>query len=125
MTAALAVQITLTEINCGACGGTYAISERYRLHREQKAGFWHCPYCQTTWGYAKGDLQRTQEELAAERTRHQGTIARLNERTAELEKAEKAAKRIRKRVQAGLCTCCNRTFQNLARHMASKHADAA
>lgn len=27
------------------------------------------------------------------------------------------------RVKAGICPCCNRSFQNLARHMESKHAD--
>ena len=25
--------------------------------------------------------------------------------------------------KAGTCPCCNRTFTNLARHMASKHKD--
>lgn len=29
--------------------------------------------------------------------------------------------RVTKRVSAGVCPCCNRTFQNLARHMASRH----
>jgi hypothetical protein len=26
-------------------------------------------------------------------------------------------------VANGVCPCCNRTFQNLARHMAGKHPD--
>lgn len=28
-----------------------------------------------------------------------------------------------KRVKNGVCPCCNRTFQNLMRHMATKHPD--
>jgi hypothetical protein len=28
---------------------------------------------------------------------------------------------MRKRIQSGVCPCCNRTFENLGRHMKSKH----
>jgi Fe-S oxidoreductase len=46
-------------------------------------------------------------------------------------RAQKAAKtrikndrdRIKTRVANGVCPHCNRTFQNLARHMASQHPD--
>jgi hypothetical protein len=31
--------------------------------------------------------------------------------------------RIKNRVAAGVCPCCNRTFGNLAAHMATKHKD--
>jgi hypothetical protein len=41
-------------------------------------------------------------------------------------RAEKAAKtKIKNRVAKGVCPCCNRTFQNLADHMKSKHPDYA
>jgi hypothetical protein len=33
------------------------------------------------------------------------------------------ATRMKKRVVAGVCPCCNRTFQNLAQHMATQHKD--
>jgi hypothetical protein len=29
----------------------------------------------------------------------------------------------KKRIAAGVCPCCTRTFQNLARHMAAQHPD--
>jgi hypothetical protein len=31
--------------------------------------------------------------------------------------------RIKKRVAAGVCPCCNRSFKDLARHMAGQHPD--
>lgn len=31
--------------------------------------------------------------------------------------------KIKRRVSNGVCPCCNRTFENLARHMQSKHPD--
>ena len=33
--------------------------------------------------------------------------------------------RAKKRHRAGLCPCCNRQFQDLVRHMASKHPEEA
>jgi hypothetical protein len=33
--------------------------------------------------------------------------------------------RTKKRVAAGVCPCCNRTFQNLARHMKGQHPEYA
>ena len=123
MTVALAVTVDLTQIVCGECGGTYAIAERVRKQRQDHSGFWHCPYCQTSWGFSKGELQKTREELELERKRHSSTLARLNETTAELDKTQKAAKRVRTRVQKGVCPCCNRTFINLGRHMATKHPE--
>jgi phage/plasmid primase-like uncharacterized protein len=118
---ALPVTVELTEINCGECGGVYALNERYRQTKADKGGFWHCPYCQVSWGYGKGELQRQREALEAEKQRHQATLARLNDTVAERDRIARAAERAAKRTAAGVCTCCNRTFQNLARHMATKH----
>lgn len=42
-----------------------------------------------------------------------------NERTARAFKG--VVTRIRNRVKNGVCPCCNRTFQNLMRHMATQH----
>ena len=38
-------------------------------------------------------------------------------------KAISAKRRIEKRIHAGVCPCCNRSFPNLQRHMAAKHPD--
>jgi len=36
-------------------------------------------------------------------------------------KANTELKRVKRRINGGVCTCCNRTFTNLARHMKTKH----
>ncbi len=106
----LTVTVTLTEIDCGQCGGTYAINERYRQQKYERKGYWHCPYCQTDWGYEKGQLELTQERLKA-------ALARENEERAAKDKALRKLKR----VGQGVCPECNRTFLNLAAHMTCKH----
>lgn len=41
---------------------------------------------------------------------------------AEVERLRKALE-IKKRVGNGVCPCCNRTFENLSRHMSCKHPE--
>lgn len=57
-------------------------------------------------------LQATRDLVHAEERSHAATRGHL---TRARKKAE--------RVAAGVCPCCNRTFQNLARHMHGQHPD--
>jgi len=123
--------VTLTQINCGECGGTYALNERYRAQQYEKGGSWHCPYCQVAWGYAnnnensklkkeleiaKRNQQFYQNNAAAEREARERTERRLA--------ATKGAKtKLRNRIKHGVCPCCTRTFLNLQRHIAHQHPD--
>ena len=116
--AAIQVTVELTEINCGECGGTYAINERYRLQKYQTGQSWTCPYCKTGWGYSgNSENEKLRRELQAERQRKESALARENEERAAKEKLERKLKR----VDRGVCPQCNRTFANLARHMTCKH----
>jgi hypothetical protein len=125
------VQVTLTEINCGECGGTYALTEQYRHQRERDGGGWHCPYCQVGYGYANNNENaRLKKELEAEKKRkewaqQEATNQRIaKEEWQRKEQGQRAAKtRIKNRVSKGVCPCCNRTFQDLGRHMAGQHPD--
>lgn len=116
--------ITLTKIECGNCGGLYAISERFRQNKYDHAGTWHCPYCQCSWGYVKTEAARLREQLDARGVElHRAQQQAANDRMAR-EAAEKLALKERRksaRAANGVCTCCNRSFTNLRRHMATKH----
>ena len=121
----LAFTVELTEINCGECSGTYAINDRYRRQREEKGGFWNCPYCKTSWGYSESQNARLKRELEAERKRKQDALERANIAEAAEQRLAKNVARLKNRVSSGVCPCCTRSFTNLQRHMASKHPDFA
>ena len=118
----------LTTINCGTCGGVYAISERFRREKRDNGGYWNCPYCKCRWGFGESELDRVRKELKSEtdcltreRSRHDQTRADRDHKEAQ-RRAEKAAKtKIQRRVGAGVCPCCKRHFTNLERHMKTKH----
>ena len=40
------VLIYLESIQCGACGGVYAINQKYYLQKKKYGGSWTCPYAE-------------------------------------------------------------------------------
>lgn len=110
---------------CGNCGVTFAIPEAMRAEKERDGGSWYCPnghsrvYTETAWVKlekererrlrAERQAQAARDLLAAEERSHAGTRGHLT--------------RIKKRTAHGVCPCCNRTFQNVARHMETKHPE--
>lgn len=116
------VTVELTQISCGQCGGAYAISERYRKEKEEKGGGWNCPYCKVSWGFFGGsEAERLRKQLEAANE----TADFLRRSRAREQASHRATKghltRLKKRASAGVCAFCNRTFQNVARHVACKH----
>jgi hypothetical protein len=81
--------------------------------------------------FAKGktDAQKLQEQLDEERRQRVAQWAddaRIAREEAEHQRRRANgykghATRITKRAKAGVCPCCNRTFTQLARHMATQH----
>lgn len=123
MTVMLTTQ--LEEITCGTCGILHAVPMDWIYERRKMAGDIYCPNgCKRTW--SESEAQRLQKqltvkemELRAEKCKALNALRELGSERLEKEKAERKLKR----VSRGVCPCCNRTFQNLARHMATKHSE--
>jgi hypothetical protein len=112
--------VTLETEECCNCGIVFAMPDYLRKRLLTQGGNFYCPNGHSQH-YTKSENQRLREKLD-EQTRE---ATRQAERAHQAElKAKKSAaelKRISKRVSAGVCPCCNRTFQQLARHMQCKH----
>lgn len=127
---------TLVICTCPACGVRHAIpadlNHQAKLSRGQLGRQIYCPNGHS-WHYTgKTDADREREAReAAERQ-----VLYLQNRRTELEtrlehakheiRGQKAAKtRIKNRIAKGVCPCCNRTFQDLQRHMTTQHPEFA
>lgn len=73
----------------------------------------------------RGDLAHVQA-VVGRKASARGTGAALSHGRSlnDAERAVKKAQNKLKRVERGVCPECNRTFNNLARHMACKHANS-
>ena len=113
-----------TEIQCGACGVWFCMSETAYTTKQREGGFFYCPngHCR---GWNEGTKKR--DELRLERDRLK---QRLSQRDDEIKAAKKSNSslkgqitRIKNRTKNGVCPCCNRHFENLQRHMQGQHPD--
>lgn len=116
--------VTLNMIYCADCGVPFAITADYDYRRREDHKSFFCPSGHSNVYKGPTDAERLRLQLVEkERLLTAARCAEINERSAR-EKLERKHKRICKRVHNGVCPCYNRTFSNLARHMASKHPEA-
>jgi DNA repair exonuclease SbcCD ATPase subunit len=120
-----AIQYTekLQTLACCGCGVQFAIPESLEKNRRDDHKTFHCPNGHPNYFPAKTEAEKLKEDLAKEKQRRE-----MAEREAAMEarraiNAQNELARVQKRVKNGVCPCCNRTFQNLHRHMKTKHPD--
>jgi hypothetical protein len=116
----------LTVMQCGSCGVLFAMPEDLRDECSRHKGkSWYCPNGHSRI-YAKTDdikLREAQEQLARERALRDQAEAEAEAATRRAKRARAEATKLKTRAKAGVCPCCNRTFQQLARHMKTKHPE--
>lgn len=118
---AISVTVKLTVVDCAHCGQIFGMTDELVARRRKDGATFWCPQGHANFYGDNENLrlqaQLDQEQAARERAERQ-QLALIRQLKAE----QAAHTRTLKRVQAGVCPHCNRTFQNLARHMGSKHA---
>ena len=125
---------TLVTEECYRCGVLFAMPKEMQKRRLEDHKDFYCPAGHGQHYVGKTEEQKLRDRLAAEEQRRERAEARerVARRHAEHEASRangykgqmvKAKKKLT-RVAAGVCPECNRTFQNLARHMAHQHGPA-
>lgn len=124
--ATLAHTSTLVVCTCW-CGIGHAVPRNLLEFQEQQhrdgvrqTGI-YCPlgHSYIIAGKGEAELEREKRERAERRNANLDEELRLT--VAELNQVKKAAATALKRTKGGACPCCNRTFVQLSRHIASKH----
>lgn len=123
------------EQDCISCFVKFCVPKGFTDARRKDAKSFYCPNGHSM-SYGKSEADRLKEQLhkaeqarlAAEKdaAREKGWRREAYEEKAHVERRLAAQRgvttRLRNRVANGVCPCCNRTFINLQRHMATKHA---
>jgi hypothetical protein len=114
--------VTLVPETCCRCGVAFALPEfLVKARREDKSNF-YCPNGHSMV-YTTSEADRLREQLQAQMRTATQMAERARAAEAAEEKVTKELRRLKKRVSAGVCPCCKRTFNDLARHMKSKHKE--
>jgi hypothetical protein len=119
-------KVEIEAVEVVGCGHTVYLSADHIRERRRDHQIFYCTHCGRTNYYpGKSDLEKLRGQLASTQDML-NTVRADRDRKEYSRRAEKAAKtRIKNRISKGVCPCCNRTFQDLQRHMTTKHPDYA
>jgi hypothetical protein len=106
-------QVTLESIDCCKCGVTFAFPSSLMRRLRASGESFFCPT-----GHSQHFTESEAERLRAMLDEANRSKTKLADDYAQLQRVNR---RLVRRISAGVCPCCNRTFTNLARHMAAKH----
>lgn len=110
-----------TTIHPECCGAPFAVPTPVYQRWRRDHTWWHCPHCGSRRHFlgkseAQQRIEHLDRQLNNERSRREQAQRRADENSRKY-------KRMRHRIQHGVCPDCNRTFQNLARHMTTEHPE--
>lgn len=117
-------------MKCKTCETEYALTSATMNFLRASGHTFHCPFGHQ-WVFSEKPSEA--DLLRKERDRLKQNAAYLESEAQRLREARDAAERrasaargqvtkLKKRAANGVCPCCNRTFVDLQRHMATKHA---
>lgn len=123
-------QITIVTETCCSCGIAFGLPSDFRgvcLNNPQKS--FYCPNGHSM-SYAENKEDRLRKEAEARLAQAEDELKKKREQLADadtvkaiMQKQIDSAARKLKRVHNGVCTCCNRSFTNLRRHIETKHPE--
>jgi hypothetical protein len=131
MTETITMNVRLVTEECCACGMVFALPSGFQKQRRNDHANFYCPAGHAQH-YAAGsaDVEKMQSEIERLRKLYKAeqkyAADRVEERNAaqrQLRATKAAHTRTKNRIANGVCPCCNRSFQNLHRHMQGQHPD--
>lgn len=116
---------TLTVIECAACHMDFAVQNEFQRDRRSDHTRFYCPAGHVNYYPQKSDVDKARAR--AEHAEARATA--LKDQLDATERSRRALKgqvtKVRNRVSKGVCPCCNRHFENVERHMTTKHPEYA
>jgi len=115
--------IDFTFEECITCGCPFFMPTTLRNRcKEDSAHSFHCPNGHSMV-FRKSEADKVREELEQVKIENQRNKEMLQDKLLDTINEKIKLEKKLKRVHNGVCPCCNRSFQNLQKHMTTKHPD--
>ena len=112
---------------CCSCGVPFGLSQEIYDRRQEDGETFYCPNGHSQHYTQKAsleeDLKNAQARLAKQREVSEWYEEQLKNTTNSLRATKAAHTRTKNRIKNGVCPCCNRSFENLHRHMKTQHPE--
>lgn len=121
--------MTFRPCTCAECGIVFGIGAEYEVILRKKGTRFFCPNGHgLSFGESEADkLRRERDKLKQDQAWYEQRLKEVRDEASFERRRVSAARgqitKLKKRAAAGVCPCCNRTFQDLARHMAGQHPE--
>jgi hypothetical protein len=122
-------KVALEVFECNGCHIMYGVPAGFLDDRRRTGDVFYCPNgCQRVYRENEADRLRTELAKQAKQLEQAETVAReYREQARSAERRLTANRgvitRMKNRAANGVCPCCNRSFEDLRRHMTTKHPD--
>lgn len=122
MAANVTYYTTLVAIDCGVCGIPFGVPGNLDRKWREEGTLFYCPNGHHI-GYSTTENAKLRKQVEAGAARQRHLEDQLQATAQEAERVRVALLRDRHRFANGVCPCCNRSFPDVARHVATKHPD--
>jgi hypothetical protein len=121
----------LEKLHCSGCGIDWAAPEDWVAEKRESGSGFFCPNgCRRAFKESISDkLRRERDRLKQQLAERDDAVLLAERDRLDAMRRARAYKgqvtKLKNRSAAGICPCCNRSFENLRRHMKSKHPNFA
>lgn len=116
--------ITMITETCIDCGVVFAMTAEFKQTRlENHSKRFYCPNGHHMVYSGKTEAEKLRDLLAAAKAQAVHATDQAYAAAVEVESLRTTLLRDRHRFANGVCPCCNRSFENVRRHMENKHPD--
>lgn len=118
------VTTQLVTEECCSCGVVFAMPAQLREEMLRTGHYFYCPvgHSQHYTESTEKKLRRAEERLREERAYSSTLIKQRDGALRRVSVHKGVVTRMKNRVHAGVCIECHRHFENLERHMKTKHS---
>lgn len=115
--------VSLEPVTCYSCGAIFGMDSDFHQNRKNDHKIFYCPNGHGQHFTGESQAEKYKRLLETERTRVQWERDQREATERSLAAQKGQVTKLKKRVGKGVCPCCNRHFENVERHMASKHPE--
>lgn len=129
MTGTIVRTVTIVSLHCGECHVLFGLNQSYHEAAKRDGTTFCCPnghrigYSDTEVSQLEREKAKVERQLQWAREDRADLRERLDHETRSKAAVKGHLTRTRRRVAAGVCPCCNRSFKDLARHMQGQHPE--
>lgn len=93
----------------------------YKRFREDPKQYFHCVFGHGQHFTGPTEAEKLTQQLESERQSKEWWQKKCDQQSRSVSAYKGQITNLKNRVKNGVCPCCHRTFQNLQRHMHTKH----